>query len=160
MAGYGNESWAIGMSYADNPVLTPVIYDPSAVAGSRWSRAGLNASTVPRMYHSSATLLPDGAVLVAGSNPNSDYNVGAGIKYPTEYRVERFYPSYYNARRPQPVGLLSQLSYGGPSFDVTLSADDLSGDAHNAANATVVLIRPGFSTHSMVRSSSLHRCPC
>ncbi|KAJ7141391.1 glyoxal oxidase N-terminus-domain-containing protein [Mycena epipterygia] len=149
VAGYGNDSWAIGMSYADNPVLTPVIYDPSAAAGSRWSRAGLNASTVPRMYHSSATLLPDGAVLVAGSNPNSDYNVGAGIKYPTEYRVERFYPSYYNARRPQPVGLLSQLSYGGPSFDVTLSADDLSGDVHNAANATVVLIRPGFSTHSM-----------
>ncbi|KAJ6521956.1 glyoxal oxidase [Mycena vulgaris] len=148
-AGYGNESWAIGMSYADNPVLTPVMYDPSASAGSRWSRAGLNASTVPRMYHSSATLLPDGAVLVAGSNPNSDYNVGPTVKYPTEYRVERFYPSYYNARRPQPVGLLSQLSYGGPAFDVTLDSDDLGGDAHNAANATVVIVRTGFSTHGM-----------
>jgi len=38
----------------------PVIYDPNAAAGSRWSRDGLNASTVPRMYHSAATLLPDG----------------------------------------------------------------------------------------------------
>ncbi|KAJ7693374.1 glyoxal oxidase [Mycena rosella] len=146
-AGYGNESWAIGMSYADNPVLTPVIYDPSAPAGSRWSRAGLNASTVPRMYHSSATLLPDGAVIVGGSNPNSDYNVG--VKYPTEYRLERFYPSYYNARRPQPVGLLAQLSYGGPAFDVTLSSDDLGGNANNAANVSVVVIRTGFSTHGM-----------
>ncbi|KAJ7495844.1 copper radical oxidase, partial [Mycena galericulata] len=148
-AGYGNESWAIGMSYADNPVLTPVIYDPSAPAGARWNRTGLKASTIPRMYHSSATLLPDGAILVAGSNPNSDYNVGPTIKYPTEYRVEKFYPSYYNTRRPQPAGLLSQLSYGGPPFDVTLSSDDLFGDAHNAENATVAIIRTGFSTHGM-----------
>ncbi|KAJ6629521.1 glyoxal oxidase N-terminus-domain-containing protein [Mycena sp. CBHHK59/15] len=148
-AGYGNESWAVGMSYADKPALTPAMYDPAAAPGARWSRAGLKASTVPRMYHSSATLLPDGAVLVAGSNPNSDYNVGPGVKYPTEYRMERFYPSYYNERRPQPAGLLSQLSYGGAPFDVTLSSDDLGGDAHNAANASVVLIRTGFSTHAM-----------
>ncbi|KAJ7723558.1 glyoxal oxidase [Mycena metata] len=148
-AGYGNQSWAIGQSYADSPLLTPVMYDPSAPNGTRWDRTGLSASTVPRMYHSSALLLPDGAVLVAGSNPNSDYNVGSKIKYPTEYRIEKFYPSYYNERRPQPAGLLSQLSYGGQPFDVSLSSDDLSGDAHNAANATVVIIRPGFSTHGM-----------
>lgn len=60
VAGYGNDSWAIGQSYADNPVLTPAIYDPAAPAGKRWSRDGLSASTIPRMYHSSATLLPDG----------------------------------------------------------------------------------------------------
>lgn len=59
-AGYGNQSWAIGQSYADNPTLMPIIYDPNAPAGQRWSRDGLSASTVPRMYHSSATLLPDG----------------------------------------------------------------------------------------------------
>ncbi|KAJ7320899.1 DUF1929-domain-containing protein [Mycena albidolilacea] len=148
-AGYGNQSWAIGMSYADNPVLTPAIYDPAQPAGARWSRTGLQASTIPRMYHSSATLLADGAVLIAGSNPNSDLNIGPKIKYPTEYRVERFYPSYYNARRPQPTGLLSALGYGGPAFDVQLDADDLGGDAHNAANASVVIIRTGFSTHGM-----------
>jgi hypothetical protein len=59
-AGYGNDSWAIGQSYADDPVLTPAIYDPEAPSGQRWSRDGLGSSTVPRMYHSSATLLPDG----------------------------------------------------------------------------------------------------
>ncbi|KAF8199812.1 copper radical oxidase [Mycena galopus ATCC 62051] len=148
-AGYGNESWAIGMSYADNPVLTPAIYDPSKSAGSRWNRDGLSASTIPRMYHSTATLLPDGAVIIAGSNPNSDLNIGPTIKYPTEYRVERFYPSYYNERRPEPTGLLSALGYGGLSFDVQLDEDDLSGDVHNAANATVIVIRTGFSTHAM-----------
>ncbi|KAJ6594293.1 glyoxal oxidase [Mycena capillaripes] len=148
-AGYGNTTWAIGMSYADSPLLTPVIYDPQAANGSRWSSDGLQASTVPRMYHSSATLLPDGAVLVAGSNPNSDLNVGPKIKYPTEYRVEKFYPSYYNARRPQPVGLLSALGYGGDPFDVSLDANDLGGDARNAANVSVIVIRTGFSTHGM-----------
>ncbi|KAG6855699.1 hypothetical protein H0H87_011890 [Tephrocybe sp. NHM501043] len=148
-AGYGNQSWAVGMSYADSPALTPVVYDPAAPAGKRWSRDGLSASKIPRMYHSSATLLPDGSVFVSGSNPNSDYNVGPTIKYPTEYRTERFYPSYYNERRPQPAGILAQLSYGGSSFTVSLDSEDLFGDVNNVKDATVVVIRPGFSTHSM-----------
>jgi hypothetical protein len=148
-AGYGNTSWAIGQSYANHPALTPVIYDPNAAAGSRWSRDGLSASTVPRMYHSSATLLPDGSVFVGGSNPNSDYNVGEDITFPTEYRVEKFYPSYYNQRRPQPSGLLKQLNYGGPVFDVYLGSEDLFGDVQNVKNASVVVLRTGFSTHSM-----------
>ncbi|THG98414.1 hypothetical protein EW026_g3759 [Hermanssonia centrifuga] len=149
VAGYGNDSWAIGQSYADNPVLKPVLYDPSAVSGKRWSRDGLSPSTIPRMYHSSATLLPDGSLLVSGSNPNADYNVGQGIKYPTEYRVERFYPSYYNSRRPQPVGIPSSLLYGGAYFNISLASDDLSADVHNVQNASVVVLRTGFSTHTM-----------
>lgn len=60
VAGYGNVSWAIGHSYADSPVKSPIIYDPNAPKGSRWSRVGLHDSTVPRMYHSGALLLPDG----------------------------------------------------------------------------------------------------
>jgi hypothetical protein len=60
VAGYGNDSWAIGQSYADHPILQPVVYNSSASAGSQWSRDGLSASAVPRMYHSTATLLPDG----------------------------------------------------------------------------------------------------
>ncbi|KAJ1310491.1 hypothetical protein OPQ81_007224 [Rhizoctonia solani] len=149
VAGYGNVSWSIGQSYADQPVYKPIIYDPNAKAGSRWSRAGLGQSTVARMYHSSATILPDGSVFVTGSNPNADYNVGSNVKYPTEYRVERFYPSYYSERRPEPSGLLSQLGYGGNYFNVTLSKDDLFGNVSMIATAKVVLIRPGFSTHAM-----------
>ncbi|KII92418.1 hypothetical protein PLICRDRAFT_104299 [Plicaturopsis crispa FD-325 SS-3] len=146
-AGYGNTSWSIGQSYADNPVLSPVIYDPTAPAGTRWSRKGLSPSTVPRLYHSGATLLPDGSVFVSGSNPNADYNTD--VTYATEYRVEKFYPLYYNERRPEPRGLPANLSYGGPSFDVQLSKDDLGGNIWNAQNASVVVVRTGFSTHSI-----------
>ncbi|KAG8795667.1 hypothetical protein FRC12_011639 [Ceratobasidium sp. 428] len=149
VAGYGNVSWAVGQSYADQPIYKPVLYDPSAPAGKRWSREGLSASTVARMYHLTATILPDGSVFVTGSNPNADYNAGSGVKYPTEYRVERFYPAYYSQRRPEPNGLLSQLGYGGSYFNVTLSSDDLSGNASMISTAKVVIIRPGFSTHAL-----------
>lgn len=149
VAGYGNVSWAVGQSYADQPVYKPIIYNPDAPAGSRWSREGLEASTVARMYHSTATILPDGSVFVTGSNPNADYNVGSKIKYPTEYRVERFYPLYYSKRRPEPSGLLSELGYGGNYFNVSLSAEDLGGNVSTIAKAKVVIIRPGFSTHAL-----------
>ena len=89
-------------------------------------------------------------MLISGSNPNPDYTVGPDVRFPTEYRVEKFYPSYFNERRPQPRGLLTQLSYGGAAFDVTLSSEDLFGDVNNVKTAKVVVIRPGFSTHTMV----------
>jgi hypothetical protein len=49
-------------------------------------------STVPRLYHSSATLLPDGSVLTSGSNPNADLirEGTPGYQWPTEYRTEYF----------------------------------------------------------------------
>jgi hypothetical protein len=56
-----------GFSLAADPVLTPSLYDPNAPAGKRWSNDGMGASTIPRLYHSSALLLPDGAVMIAGS---------------------------------------------------------------------------------------------
>lgn len=60
VAGYGNQSFAIGESYADNAILQPMLYDPAAPAGQRWSSGGFGKSTIARMYHSTATLLPDG----------------------------------------------------------------------------------------------------
>lgn len=90
-----------------------------------------------------------GSILVSGSNPNADYNVGLDVMYPTEYRTERFYPSYYGQRRPQPIGIPSQLTYGGPLFNITLDSDDLFENVQNLNSATVVVIRTGFSTHAM-----------
>jgi hypothetical protein len=91
-----------------------------------------------------------GSVLVAGSNPNMDVTNDQNVKYPTEYRMEKFYPPYYNTRRPQPKGLRPSLSYGGSAFEVWLDRDDLFGNVTSVESATVVVIRPGFSTHSRV----------
>ncbi|CUA72303.1 hypothetical protein RSOLAG22IIIB_00968 [Rhizoctonia solani] len=147
VAGYGNESWVVGQSYADDPMYQPLIYDPELPAGSRFTSKGLSASTIPRMYHSAATLLPDGSVFVSGSNPNADFiGPNVGYKYPTEYRVERFYPDYFNERRPEPKGIPKTITYGGNYFNLTMTKDDVGT---HADKIKCVLIRTGFSTHAM-----------
>jgi len=75
-AGY-NEG---GKFLSDKPAFTPLLYDMSQPLKQRWTP--LTPATIPRMYHSVATIIPDGSVWVAGSNPNDNYNPG-GV-YPTE----------------------------------------------------------------------------
>ncbi|KAG8740885.1 hypothetical protein FRC10_003800 [Ceratobasidium sp. 414] len=138
-----------GMSLAAGPVLTPAIYDPNAAAGQRWRRFG-QPSSIPRLYHSTALLLPDGSVLVAGSNPNVDVNLTT--VFPTTYAAERFYPPYFAniSSRPVPSGMPDTLSYGGAPFVISLPAGSYAGDPNGAAASTrIVLIRPGFTTHAM-----------
>lgn len=43
----------------------------------------------------------------------------------------------------------SQIKYGGPYFNVTLSLSDLMNNPLNINNTKAVIIRPGFSTHTM-----------
>lgn len=138
-----------GESLASAPVTLPALYDPNAPSGSRWSNAGFSKSNIPRLYHSSAILLPDGSVLVAGSNPNIDVNLTT--IFPTTYQAEIFYPSYFSASvRPAPIGIPSTLTYGGSSFDIIVPASSYSGSANDAADsATCVIIRGGFTTHAM-----------
>ncbi|KAH9973673.1 glyoxal oxidase [Lactifluus volemus] len=138
-----------GESLATGPVGQPAIYNPNAPAGSRWSTAGLSSSNIPRMYHSSALLLPDGSVMVAGSNPNIDVNLTT--TYPTTYTAEYFYPPYFSApTRPSPENMPQTLSYGGDLFDITIPPSSYSGNSNDAAsNTTVWLIRQGFTTHAM-----------
>lgn len=81
VAGYGNVQNQVGASNADNPVFKAVLYRPSAPAGSRFSDAGIPASTIARMYHSVCTLMPNGAFFIAGSNPNDAVTYGG--TYPT-----------------------------------------------------------------------------
>ncbi|KAG5715587.1 Galactose oxidase [Termitomyces sp. T112] len=146
-ANYGDMPY--GMSLASGPVGTPAIYDPEAPKGSRWSNAGLGTSQIARLYHSSAILLPDASVLVAGSNPNADVNIST--VFPTTYKAEIFYPPYFKATtRPVPSGVPDTISYGGDYFNITLPKNSYTGSANDAAeNTTVVLLRGGFSTHAM-----------
>ncbi|BGP52027.1 hypothetical protein JCM10450v2_007998 [Rhodotorula kratochvilovae] len=150
--GYGWDAWAqpYGQSYAQDPVLRPAYLNTSAPAGSMWD-TDVPASTIPRMYHSVATLLNDGSVWVGGSNPNVDVITeanNASYPYKTEFRVERFYPSYYDSPRPAPSNLPSTITYGGAPFDVSLPASSITG-VDLDRGISVLLMRYGFSTHVM-----------
>jgi len=140
---------AYGESLAAGPVGTPAIYNPNMPKGQRWSNAGLGNSNIARLYHSSAILLPDASVMIAGSNPNIDVNWTT--IYPTTYTAEIFYPPYFSASvRPQPSGMPQTLSYGGDMFNLTIPSSSYTGSTNAAAaNTSVVLVRGGFTTHAM-----------
>ena len=97
ISGYGNVMHQVGSSNADNPVLTAVLYDPLAPLGARFSSDLLPTSRIPRLYHSVATLTPNGDIMIAGSNPNLDRSE---VEYGTEYRVEWLRPPYMTGPRP------------------------------------------------------------
>ena len=98
VAGYQNVKQQVGYSNADNPVFTPVVYDPHAPDGKRFYRGDyMPTSSIPRLYHSVATLTPRGDIMIAGSNPNFDRSE---VKYATEYRVEWLSPPYMQLDRP------------------------------------------------------------
>ncbi|PWN42239.1 Glyoxaloxidase 2, partial [Ceraceosorus guamensis] len=127
-----------GRSFGDNPSYQPVAYNPEKPAGQRWRN--LAKANVGRLYHSSATLLPDGSVLVSGSNPNPDVT---NKHWKTEYSVERLYLDYHDKPRPSNSALPSSFSYGGQGFSIQAAS------ASAARNTKVVIVRTGFSTHAM-----------
>ncbi|KAG8728864.1 hypothetical protein FRC10_004509 [Ceratobasidium sp. 414] len=143
-AGYGNVNNQVGQSNADGPVLQPVIYDPDAPAGQRFSSEGLPTSTIPRLYHSTSSMLPDGSIIIAGSNPNLDV---ATWKYPTEYRVEIFSPPYVNQLRPEILTFDNILRYGRKTR-ATLKLP--SGvHARDILEVSCAVMDFGFSTHGV-----------
>jgi len=125
---------------ADHPALTPVVYDPAAPVGHRFNSQGIPASTIPRMYHSSATLTPNGSILLAGSNPNPDVTIGT--EFQTEYRLEFYSPPYLSKPRPTYSGLQATVNYNSK---FTLSVE-LPPDTNDV---TVALMDLGFSTHGV-----------
>ncbi|GLT92607.1 hypothetical protein SLE2022_104380 [Rubroshorea leprosula] len=91
----GAQAGTQGFELASDPCLYPVLYRPDQPVGLRFMT--LNPGTVPRLYHSTANLLPDGRVLIAGSNPHYFYKFKA--EFPTELRIEAFSPEYLSADR-------------------------------------------------------------
>ncbi|XP_047325638.1 aldehyde oxidase GLOX [Impatiens glandulifera] len=116
----GAQAGSQGFEMATNPCLYPLLYRPDQPLGLRFMT--LNPGTIPRMYHSTANLLPDGRVLIAGSNPHYYYNFD--MEYPTELRIEAFSPEYLSGDRanlrPVMEELPSTVRYGD-RFDVVVS---------------------------------------
>ncbi|KAG0620948.1 hypothetical protein M758_4G257000 [Ceratodon purpureus] len=100
-----------GWGKANNPAFNPVSYNPGAGAGKRFTT--LAKTGIARLYHSTANLLSDGRVLIAGSNTHQFYTFTGA--FPTELRVEAFSPPYlganFNAVRPTITGAPGALKY-------------------------------------------------
>jgi hypothetical protein len=112
----------------NNPVYVPEMFDPENESQG-W--VNLPAATVPRGYHGTALLLPDGSVWTAGSTPNP------GI---WELRIEIFRPSYFFSATPRPT-ISGAPTIGGYGGSITIPTPD-------AENITrVSLVKTGCTTH-------------
>lgn len=107
------------------------IWDPDT---GQWSV--MATAQTPRLYHSSALLLPDGRVISAGGGPR-----GFGGAVNTYSDAEVFSPPYLFLDSERPViDFAPEIIYYGNSFEV------LSAQAHDVAE--VNLVRLGAVTHS------------
>ncbi|KAG8692449.1 hypothetical protein FRC08_009769 [Ceratobasidium sp. 394] len=151
-AGYGNVAHQVGQSNADNPAFQPLLYDPTAPAGSRFSSAGMPTSDIARLYHSVSALLPDGRVMIAGSNPNLDVETR---KYRTEYQVEYISPPYMTKTRPTYSDLPATWNYEQKIvLPVTIPA------SLDHPLMTCSLMDLGYSTHGVHMDMRMVKLPC
>ncbi|GLJ08367.1 hypothetical protein SUGI_0087320 [Cryptomeria japonica] len=138
----GAKEGTAGFQSARKPALSPLLYRPEEDLGNRFTV--LAASKIPRMYHSTANVLPDGRVFVGGSNSNGRYRF-SGVFFPTELRLEAYIPYYldssFNSMRPN-ITLLStrEIKYG-TQFTLVFSVATLQNIEFNA-------YAPPFTTHS------------
>ena len=110
----GAHQGVAGFGLASDPNFSALLYDPTKPVGQRFSI--LANTIVARLYHSEATLLPDGRVLVSGSDPQTP-------GYPEEMRIEVYIPPYLNQGFKQPTFTITQTdwAFGGQySIVVTL----------------------------------------
>ncbi|KAL6294667.1 hypothetical protein ACE6H2_002809 [Prunus campanulata] len=151
----GASNGTAGWEDAANPVFNPVLYktyepDPNL------RFVVLNPSSTARMYHSSALLLPDGRILVGGSNPHEVYNFTAK-PFPTDLSLEAYQPPYlgpiFAALRPSILTIEARdsiVSYG-QMFSVTFMLSLYRPDP----GISVVLITPSFTTHSLAMNQRM-----
>lgn len=143
----GTSAW----DAADEPNLTPVLYNPNKPKGRRFQT--LKASGIPRMYHSVSAVLPDGQVLVAGSNTNAFYKLpkyGDQYKFPSELRVEKFSPPYlapglakYRLKIAEETSD-KELVYGG---EFNLEVESTEEGMIDQNEIKVTMYSPPFTTH-------------
>jgi hypothetical protein len=118
--------------------LNAETYDPVT---ETWTASGTMA--YPRLYHSSALLLPDATVWVGGSNPNRTTWTPQMEIYKPPYL---FTATGALATRPTISALPAKVGYG-QTFTLNTSS---------AASVTkVVMMRPGSNTHAFDQEARL-----
>ncbi|KAL5991216.1 hypothetical protein ACLOJK_012122 [Asimina triloba] len=156
----GAKRGSAGWNNARTPSLKPYLYKPMKSRGSRFSV--LNGTDIPRMYHSSAVVLPDGRVLVAGSNPHKHYTF-RGVEFPTELRLQVFVPYYmgksFDDRRPSLISVLREDGGKAIRYGEEFSVRFWLG---RKPNKVVVfhVYAPPFTTHSVSMNQRMLRLRC
>ncbi|KAK6243210.1 hypothetical protein QUC31_009619 [Theobroma cacao] len=144
----GTAGWELGRG----PVTRPIIYRTSDDRPD-WRFSVMSPSPRPRLYHSSATLLTDGRILVGGSNPHVFYNF-TNVEFPTDLSLESFSPPYlspeYDPIRPQILSLDEKIRYG-KSFWLSFSVKDYL----TASVLSVRIVAPSFTTHSFAMNQRM-----
>jgi hypothetical protein len=94
----------------------------------------------------------DGTVLIAGSNPNpmpilqnETVSSNQSLKFPTEFRMERWTPPYLRGTytRPKEIRLSTHDLYSGCGLSIEFEMDD------ELTAVEVILYSGGFVTHSL-----------
>lgn len=156
----GAERGSAGYDNARRASLEPYLYSPRKRLGARFTV--LTATKIARMYHSSATLLPDGRVLVAGSNPHARYTFH-DVAYPTELRLQAFVPHYmesvYHNLRPMNLtiedgGGSHAIGYG-KEFSVRFFLERRPSDVMGFS-----AYAPPFTTHSFAMNQRMLKLRC
>jgi hypothetical protein len=123
------------------------IYDPTT---NTWTLTA--ACEVPRLYHSTALLLPDGRVVTAGSNPEGSKQVPFGVDQ-EELRLEIYSPPYlFPPERPRPL-----IQAAPEDWTYNQLVDIQSPQAGTLRWAH--LIKNGVTTHSFDGSQRLVDLP-
>jgi hypothetical protein len=134
----GGEHGVAGFGLGGSPNYNAVLYDPTKPVNQRMSI--MANTTVARLYHSEATVLLDGRVLVSGSDPSGQYPTPANT-FPEEYRIEVFTPPYLLSGLARPTFTLANKDW---TYSQTVSFTVTSG---GTANLKVSLLGSTVSTH-------------
>ncbi|WCJ21794.1 glyoxal oxidase-related protein [Euphorbia peplus] len=145
----GATNGTAGWNDAVNPVLNPVLYLPDADPSPTERFVVLTATRTARMYHSTAALLPDGRILVGGSNPYPTYNF-TGDPYPTELSLEAYYPPYLDVQHSKlrPSILTVEAAEKTVSYSEMFAVTFVLNLNREESGITVAMNTPPFNTHS------------
>ncbi|KAG9131439.1 hypothetical protein Leryth_021109 [Lithospermum erythrorhizon] len=134
-------------------------YIPRQDTGKRF--VPLNPTETPRLYHSSAILLPDGRIIVGGSNPHVRYNF-TGVMYPTDLSLEEFKPPYmdsvYDHLRPSILSIeglaVSNVASYGQKFSINFMLP-FGQSMDQGGEVRIAMMAPSFTTHSFAMNQRL-----
>ncbi len=117
-------------------------YDPEKALGSRFTV--LASSSIYRLYHSVALLLPDGSIMVAGSEQSTcDAQCTLWAPALQQYQAERFLPYYFFGAQAAARPAITSTSASTVSLGSTLTIT-FTGNVTGAA-----LTQPAAITHQI-----------